>query len=177
MVKSPDEMMKMGAAMAQTTNAAALTALEGLRRLTDVNLQAARSSLEQAAEQINALLAAKDVNTLTQLTATLAQPSPEKFTAYAQAVAAIARDTQGDLVNLVREQVERSNQQLAEALETLARNAPTGSEGAMSFIRQAMASATSSYDQFNQNVQRMMEMGTQATQQAASAPAPSKRGR
>lgn len=174
MVKSSDDMIKMGASMAQTTNAAALTALEGLRRLADVNLQAARSSLEQSAEQINALLAAKDVNTLTQLAASFTQPSPEKFTAYAQAVATIARDTQSNLADLVREQISRSNEQLEEALQSLARSAPTGSEGAMSFIRQAMASASASYEQFNQSMQRMMNV------EAAAAPAaekPAKRSR
>jgi hypothetical protein len=52
----------------------------------------------------------------------------------------------------------------------------------MGLISQAMQTATASYEQFNQNIQRLMEMGGQGMQQAAPqrapAPAPaSKRGR
>ncbi len=172
MAQGTEEMMKAGASLAQTTNAAAQTALEGMRRLSEVNLQAARASLEQSAEQINALLSAQDVNTLTALVHAMAQPSPEKFTAYAQAVAAIARDTQTDLAQLVREQIERANQQMAAQLEAMARNAPAGSEGAMGFIRQALQAATASYEQFNQNVQRMVQTPAASRgEEAATAPA------
>ena len=177
MVKSPDEMLRMGAQMAQTGNTVALTMLDGFRRLTEINMQAARSSLEQSAEQIGALLQAKDVNTLTQLVASYAQPSPEKFTAYAQAVAAVARDTQGNLTAVVREQIARANQQLTESIETLARNAPAGGEGTMGFIRQAMATANQTYEQLNQNLQRVMDMGAQAGNAAAQAATPAKRAR
>ncbi len=169
MAQGTEEMMKMSATMAETSNAAMQTALDGMRKLAEVNLQAARSSLEQSAEQIHALLSAKDVNTLAQLVTAMAQPSPEKFTAYAQAVAAIAQDTQSDLARLVREQIERTNQQLAATVETMARTAPAGSEGAVSFIRQAMQTATASYEQFNQNMQRMMDMGAQRASGAAAA--------
>ncbi len=169
MAQGTEEMMKMSASMAQTSNAAMQTALDGMRKLAEVNLQAARSSLEQSAEQIRALLSARDANTLAQLVTAMARPSPEKFTAYAQAVAAIAQDTQSDLARLVREQIERTNQQMAAAVETMARNAPAGSEGAVGFIRQAMQTATASYEQFNQNMQRVMEMGAQGMQRAQDA--------
>ena len=176
MAQGTDEMMKLSANMAQGSNAAMQATLDGMRRLTEVNLEAARASLEQSAAQIHALLAAKDVNALTQLVTAMAQPSPEKFTAYAQAVTAIARDTQNDLARVVREQVERANQQIAATVEAMARTAPTGSEGAMSFIRQAMQSTSASYEQFNQNMQRALDIGTQGMQQgAAPASAPNAR--
>jgi phasin family protein len=182
MAQGTEQMMKMSVGVAQAGSAAALTALEGMRRLSEVNLQAARMSLEQSAAQINALLSAKDVNTLTQLVTAMAQPSPDKFTAYAQAVTAIARDTQSDFTRLVREQIESTNQQMAESMAVMARTAPAGGDGAMGLISQAMQTATASYEQFNQNMQRLMEMGGQGMQQAApqraSAPAPApKRGR
>jgi hypothetical protein len=51
----------------------------------------------------------------------------------------------------------------------MARTAPAGSEGAMSFIRQAMQSTSASYEQFNQNMQRVLDMGTQGMQQGPAA--------
>ena len=162
MVKGPDEMMKMHAEMTQATHEAMQRALEGFRRLADVNLQAARDSLETTAEQINALLAAKDVSTVTQLVSSFAQPSAEKFSAYAQAVAAVARDTQSDFANMVQQQIAKSNAQLAASIEQLARNAPPGTEGAAAFIKQAMATTNASYEQLNETMRKLMDVSAQA---------------
>jgi len=168
MVKGPDEMLKMHAEMTQATHAMMLKSLEGFRRLADVNLQAARESLDTSAEQISALLAAKDIGTVTQLVSSFAQPSTEKFTAYAQAVAAVARDTQSEFAAMVQQHISRSNAQLATAIEQLARNAPSGSEGAAAFMQQAMAATTSSYEQLNEQMRRLMEVGAQATAKTAA---------
>jgi phasin family protein len=162
MVKGTEEMMKMQAEMTQATHEAMQKALDGFRRLADVNLQAARESLETTADQINALLAAKDVSTVTQLVSSFAQPSAEKFTAYAQAVAAVTRDTQSELAALVQQQIAKSNEQLAAAIEQLAKNAPPGSEGATSFLKQALATTNASYEQLNEAVRKLMDMGAAA---------------
>jgi len=175
MIKGPDEMMKMHSEMTQTTQEAMQKALEGFRRLADVNMQAARESLETSAEQIHALLAAKDVNTLTQLVSTFAQPPAEKFTAYAQAVAAVTRDTQSELAALVQQQIAKNNAQLAAAIEQLARNAPAGSEGATDFIKQAMTTANASYQQLNDTMAKFMEMGGAAAADATRAGSKKKR--
>lgn len=169
MAQGTDEMMKLGASMTEGSTAAVQATLDGMRRLAEVNLEAARASLEQSAAQIHALLSAKDADTLAQLVTAMTQSSPEKFTAYAQAVTAIARDTQTDLARVVREQIERANQQIAATVEAMARNAPAGSEGALSFIRQAMQTTSASYEQFNQNMQRALDMGTQGLQRAQAA--------
>jgi phasin family protein len=166
MVKSPDEMRKLQSEMTQTTHQAMQKALDGFRRLAEVNMQAARDSLEQSAEQINALLAAKDVSTVTQLVTTFAQPSADKFTAYAQAVTAVARDTQSELAALVQQQIAKGNAQFAATIEELARNTPAGSEGAMALIKQAMATANANYEQLNQTMRQMVDTGTAAAEAA-----------
>lgn len=158
-MKTPEDLMKMQSEMASAASAAAMKTLEGFRKLTEVNMQAARASLEQSADQINALLAAKDVNTLTSLVTSFAQPSADKFTNYARAVYAVTSETNADLAKMVQDQVARVNAQLAASIEDLARNAPSGSEGAVAFIRQALSTANASYDQFNDQMKKMVEMG------------------
>ena len=165
MVKGPEDLMKMQSEMTQATHEAMQKALDGFRRLADVNLQAARESLETTADQINALLAAKDVGTVTQLVSSFAQPSAEKFTAYAQAVASVTRDTQTELAAMVQQQIAKSNAQLAATIEQLAKNAPPGTEGASAFIKQAMATTHASYDQLNEAMQKFMAMGAAAAEQ------------
>lgn len=158
-MKTPEDLMKMQSEMASAASAAAMKTLEGFRKLTEVNMQAARASLEQSADQINALLAAKDVNTLTSLVTSFAQPSADKFTNYARAVYAVTSETNADLAKMVQDQINRVNAQLAASIESLARNAPSGSEGSVAFIRQALSTANASYEQFNEQMKKMVEMG------------------
>ena len=177
MAKTSDDLKKLQAEATQASSAAAMKTLEGFQRLAEVNLEAARSAMEQSAEQIRALLAAKDVNTLTNLVATFAQPSAEKFTAYAQAVYAITSETNADLTKMVQQQIARQNEQLAAAIEELAKNAPSGSEGAMAFIRQAMATANSNYEQLNDSMKRYLDMGAAQMGGATGASSSGKKSR
>lgn len=162
MAQGTDKTMKLSANMAQGSSAAMQTTLDGMRRLTEVNLEAACASRKQSAAQIHALLLSKDINALAQLVTAMAQPSPETFTAYAQAVTTIARDASSDMARVVRVQVQRTNQPIAATVEATARTAPASS---------------ASDEQFNQNVQRAPAMDTQGKQQGQSAAAQGGRNR
>ena len=159
MVPTVEELTKLQAATLEASSNAALKTLEGFQKLADLNLQATKASLEQSTEQIRALLAAKDVKTLTDLVASFAQPTPEKFTSYAKAVYAIASETNADLANMVQQQIAKGNQQFTAAIEQLAKNAPAGSEGVMSFIKQSLAMANSNYEQLNKATKQFVSMG------------------
>jgi phasin family protein len=168
MASTPDEMMKFHSAMAQASSAAALKTLEGFQKLAHVNLQAARESMETSTEQIRALLAAKDVNSLTELVSSFAQPSADKFTAYAKAVYSIASETNAELTEMIKQQIAKGNSQMASAIADLAKNAPAGSDGAVNFITQALATANASYDQLNEATRRFVEMGSMGAGSAAT---------
>lgn len=158
MVKTnPEDLMKMQAEAFRISSAAAAKAFEGFQKLAALNMETARTSLEQSTEQIRALLAAKDAQTLTELVTSYTKPSPEKFTAYAKAVLAISKDASSDLSAMVEKQVAESNAQLAAAIEELAKNAPPGSEGAIAFVRQALMAAGKAYEQVNAATRQFAE--------------------
>lgn len=168
---STDTFMHKQSEALETSRAAAAKALEGMQKLAELNLQTAQRSLEQSSEQINALLAARDTKALTDLVTSLARPPQDQFSAYAKAVYAIYRDASQDFTAMVDKQVLASNQQLAQAVETLARNAPAGSEGVLALIRQSMAAAQQAYDQVNQAGRKFAE----AADSHLSKPGPSKK--
>lgn len=153
----PEDLMKMQAEAFRITTAAAAKAFEGFQKLAALNMETAKVSLEQSTEQIRALLAARDAQTLTELVTSYTKPSPEKFTAYAKAVLAISKDTQSDLSAMVEKQVAESNAQLAAAIEELAKKAPAGTEGAMAFVRQALDAAGKAYEQVNNATKQFAE--------------------
>jgi phasin family protein len=169
MMNTQQDMMKMHAEAIKATSAAAAKTLEGFQKLAALNMQTAKATLEDSSEQIKALLAAKDAKALTDLVTSFAQPSPDKFTAYANAMFAISKETNSELTAMVEKQVEASNRQLAEAIETLAKNAPAGSEGAVNFIKQALGAAKAAYEQVNTATRQFVEVAEANVQGAAKA--------
>ncbi|MCO5100543.1 MAG: phasin family protein [Burkholderiaceae bacterium] len=144
------DLQKLQSDTIEFTGAAASKTIEGFRRLAELNMQTARASLEQSSEQIRALLESRDTDRLTELVTSFAMLPPEKFAAYANAVYAIAHETGADIGTLVSQQIARSNEQLSETVEALARNAPGGAGGALDFITKSMDAARAAYEQMQQ---------------------------
>jgi len=169
MVTSTEDLMKMHADALKASSAAAAKTLEGFQKLAALNMQTAKAALEDSSEQVKALLAAKDAKALTELVTSFAQPTPEKFTAYAKAVYAITKEANSDLTSMVEKQIATSNEQLAQAIENLAKNAPAGSEGAINFIKQALTAAQAAYEQVNTATRQFVQVAEANVQGAAKA--------
>src|SRR5574337_231022 len=59
-------------------------AFEGVEKLVELNMQVAKATLDEAAENARAALAVKDVQELLALQAGMVQPSAEKVAAYSR---------------------------------------------------------------------------------------------
>ncbi len=159
---TPEDFLKLQTEALRMSTAAAAKTMEGFQKLATLNMQTAKASLDQANEQIRALLAVRDAKTLTELVTSYTKPSPEKFTAYAKAVYAISSETSTELRALVEKQIADSNAQLVEAIENLAKNAPPGSEGAFAFVRQSLTAANKAYEQVNTATKKFVETAAAA---------------
>lgn len=171
MMKTTEEIMQAQSEAAKAMGSAAQKAIEGFQKLTALNLQTAKASVETATEQVKSLLAAKDLKNLSELVTALAQPSPEKFVAYAKAVYGVSSATSTELVDVVRAQVEKGNHQFLAQVQELAKNTPVGSEGAVNFVKQVLAMANSAYDQLNTATKGLVE-ASMAGVSAATPAAP-----
>lgn len=149
MSKTTEEIVQAQADAVKAASSAAQKTLEGFQKLSALNFQTAKASLETSTEQIKALLAAKDLKSVTELVTSFAKPSADKFVAYAKAVYAVSSETSSELVELVRTQVEKGNHQMLAQVQELAKSTPAGSEGAVNFVKQVLTVANSSYDQLN----------------------------
>ena len=159
--KSPEDILKQ---QLDNSSAAAAKALDGFQKLAALNMETARASLEQSAEQINALLQARDAKTLTELVTSFARLSPEKFAAYANAVYAISKETGAELTAMVQKQVAESNAQMGAAIEALAKNPQMGMgtpPNAADFITQSMNAAREAYSQMEQNARQFTAQASQ----------------
>ena len=149
------------------------TAFASAERLAALNLNTARAMLEDSAANIKAMLAITDPKELVAAQAALAQPTAEKIVAYSRSVYEIATETRGELAKVVEAQVSDINKNVTSALDKAVKNAPAGSDVALSTVKSAIAAANSAYDSMAKAAKQASDMAeanvTAATDAAVKA--------
>jgi phasin family protein len=166
MFTTPDQMLALHKATLEAFQAVAVKSLEGFEKLAELNMAATRTSMEESADHMKAMLEVKDVKALADMAAGSAQPATDKFAAYAKHVYEISNETGSEIAKLVEKQFADSNRQLHAAIDALAKSAPAGSEGIVTFVKQAVSAANTAYDQVNKATRQVVEM-TEANVAAA----------
>ncbi|MYN14536.1 TIGR01841 family phasin [Pusillimonas sp. TS35] len=118
----------------------------GFEKLIDLNLKVIKASLDEATEKTQQAIELKDPQEALAFTSALAQPTAEKALAYSKHVYDILNGVQVDLAKLAEDQIARNQQQVSEVLDEYAKNAPTGSEGAIALVKTSVATAQNAYD-------------------------------
>src|SRR5215467_1915808 len=149
---------------------------DATEKFVDLNLAAAKALMDESAEKTQALLGVRDVQELLALTGGFAQPAIEKFVSYSRNVYSIASGTGAEFSKIVETQVAEGNKKVAELVEFATKNAPAGSEPAVSMFRSAVAAANTAYDTFAKAAKQAVDVAesnfaaaTQASLKAAAA--------
>jgi phasin family protein len=149
---------------------------DATEKFVDLNLAAAKALMDESAEKTQALLGVKDVQELLALTGGFAQPAFEKLVSYGRNVYSIASGTGAEFSKILETQVAEGNKKVAELVELATKNAPAGSEPAVSMIKSAVAAANNAYDTFAKaakqavdSVESNFAAATQASLKAAAA--------
>jgi phasin family protein len=142
----------------ETLQTVANTSLTGLANLTLLNLNTARAVLEDSAANAKALLAIKDVQGLLALQKSLAQPTLEKTIAYSRSVYEIVSQSSNGVTQVVEEQVSEASKNVNSAIEKALKNAPAGSEVAVTAVKSAIAAANSAYSNISKVAKQATEM-------------------
>jgi len=158
MFTTPDQMVAMHKAALESFQAVATKSFQGFEKLAELNLAAARSSMEESTEQLKALFDVKDVKSLADIAVGSGQPVADKMSAYAKHVYEISNETGTEIAKLVEKQFADSNRQLHAAIDALAKSAPAGSEGMVTFVKSAVSAANTAFDQVNKATKQVVEM-------------------
>jgi phasin family protein len=132
------------------------TALEGVEKLVELNLQAARTAMSEMTQTAKAAMAVKDPQELVALQAGLLQPAAEKASSYGRHVYDIASATGAEVSKIAEAGVAQVQQKFLAMIDGATKNAPAGSENVVAFVKSAVVAANNAFD----GVQR-------ATKQAA----------
>lgn len=139
----------------------------GTEKLLDAQMKIAKAVFADTVKHAKSVVAAKDVQELTEIQTALAQPSAEKAAAYGRSVYSVFAETQAELNKFFEVRFADVNKNMTTALDKALKSAPAGSDVAVAAVKSAMAAANQAYDAFSKATKQVTE-ATEATITAAS---------
>ncbi|AXS79444.1 phasin family protein [Dechloromonas sp. HYN0024] len=166
---NPEQFAAANKAAVDSLLSVANTALASAERIATLNLDTARSVLEDSASSAKALMAAKDPQEALKIQASLAQPNVDKAVAYSKSVYEISTETQEQLAKMVEAQFGDFQKNVAAMLEKAAKSAPAGSDVAVAAVQSAIAAANSAFDNMRKTAKQVTDMAQSNVAAATSA--------
>jgi len=121
-------------------------AFEGVEKLIELNISAAKTAIAEAAQNTQAALSAKDPQELMALQSSLLQPAAEKAAAYSRYVYEIAASTGAEVTRVAEAQSAEAQAKFMAIVDTAVKNAPAGTENGVALIKSAVAAATNAIE-------------------------------
>src|SRR5215475_9903726 len=150
--------------------------LEKAERLTKLNLQAAKAALEQGVHGANAVAGVKDVQEFLALRAKLAEAGVQSALGYSRGVYEIASEAQADFSALAEEAFATYTKGVAAWVEKATKNAPAGSDVAVTALKSTVAATTAAFDQFSKATKQVVNFADASVRAATANAANATRG-
>jgi phasin family protein len=143
---TPEQITAANKANLETLFGLTNKAFEGVEKLVELNLQVAKSTLAETADNARALLNVKDAQELLSLQASLLQPSAEKAAAYSRHLYEIAAATNAEVTKAAEVQFAELQKKFVASVDTAVKNAPAGTESAVSLVKSAVTAASNALE-------------------------------
>jgi len=158
MYVTPDQIQAFNKAGVETILSAASAQFTALEKLSNLSASAAREAFDDVVANVRALASAKDLQELIGLQSSLAQPALDKAIAYSKNVYEVATQAHAELTRLAEKRVAEWNEALVSFLDKVAKNAPAGSDVAVTAVKQMIAAANSAYDNLTKVAKQATEI-------------------
>jgi len=146
MLKTNDKFLAGNKAVLDSMLTIVNASLNGAERLAALNLNTARALLADGAANVNALLVARDPQSLIALQKSFAKPALEKVSAYSRSVYEIFNQSSSSLMELVQGQAVQVKRNFVAVIDESLKNAPAGSESVVAAMKSGFAAADSAYE-------------------------------
>ncbi len=170
---TPDQIAAANKANLETLFGLTSKAFEGVEKLVELNLQVAKATLAETAENAKATMAVKDAQELLALQASLLQPSAEKAAAYSRHLYDIAQSTSTEFSKTAEAQLAEMQKSITGLMDGALKNAPAGSETAVTMMKSAITAANNAFESVQKASKQATEMAeanfTTATNNAMKA--------
>ncbi|MBV8047459.1 MAG: phasin family protein [Paludibacterium sp.] len=142
--------------------------LASAERLATLQLDLTRKLLADQAQTFKALADVKDPKGLVEFQTNLAQPTLDQAFAVARNVYDAAVTTQNELSAFIEEQVAENNKTLISTLDRLAKNAPAGSDIAVSALKTLVNQSNAAFESVSKTAKKVGAEIAEASVQAAT---------
>jgi len=133
-------------------------AFEGVEKLVELNVQATKAAMAEAANNTQAMMSVKDAQELLTLQASLMQPLAEKTVAYSRHLYDIASGTSAEFGKAAEAQTTDAQKKFMAIVDNAAKNAPAGSETAVAVMKSAVSAANNAMESVQKAVKQATEM-------------------
>lgn len=158
---SPEQFANAQKAQIDSLLLLANTAFVGVERLAALNLNTARSLLEDSAASAQALFAAKDVQSFLAIQSSLFQPTVDKAAIWSRSAYEIGTATHEELGKTLEAKFAEASQALDTSLDELIKHAPAGTDAAVSAsvgaVKSAIGVASNAYETFSKASKQVSE--------------------
>jgi len=141
----------------ETLTVLSTKSFEGLEKLIELNVQAAKTSLSEASEAASAALAIRSVEQFLALQTSIVQPAGEKLASYIRHVYDILTQTNAELTQILEGTFAETQRKFVAAMEAAAQNAPIGSN-ALNFAKSSIAAASTAFENVNKAAKQATEV-------------------
>jgi phasin family protein len=173
----PEQLVAAQKAGVESTFGFLTKAFEGLEKLVELNLQVVKATLAENQEIVAKAFSSGDLPGLLALQTSQAQPVAEKARSYWQHVYEILSNTQAEFATTAEAQFKQYQQDSQAFVDSLAKNAPAGSEAVLSAWKSAIATATetasSAYHAAQETTKQVVEIAESNVSAASAASAKS----
>jgi phasin family protein len=182
MFTTPEQFAAANKASVDAMLSLANTALASAERIAALNLNTARSMLEDGMANTKAMLGVKDPKEALTLSAAQFQPAVEQAVAYSRSLYEISAQSKEEVSKQLESQFGDFQKQVSSLMDKAAKNAPAGSDVAVAAVKSALEAASSAFDNMKNVVKQAAEIAeaniataSNATVNAVSAAAPGKK--
>ncbi len=132
-------------------------AFAGVEKMVELNLAAAKSTLNDSLNQVHSLLAVKDPAEALSLQTAVYQPLAEKTAAYSRHLYDIASSTSSDIAKTVESQIHDAQSQFMTLVDSASKNAPQGSEAVVAMFKSALTASQNAAETLQKAVKQVTE--------------------
>jgi len=168
MYLTPEQIVGANKASMEALLGLASTQYAAFERLSTLNTNAAKAVFEEGLVRAKSLLGAKDAQEYFTLNAAANQPSLEKAIAYSRSVYEVAAQTQGEIAKFVEARAAEFSKNLLGMLDKASKNAPAGSDVAVTALKSTVAATTAAFDQLSKATKQVVNFAD-ASVRAATA--------
>lgn len=132
-------------------------AVQGTEKVVALNMAVAKASSEDSMAAAKDLFAVKDPQAFFSLATAYAKPNAEKAAAYSRELTNIASSTKAEFAKVAETQVAETQGKINALVDSIAKNAPAGSENVIAMMESSVANAHAGYEQASKATQQALE--------------------